>query len=516
MGGNTRGSGASGPSPEQCNDLLRNFLTHTADGYFLHDTDGHILDVNAAACNELGYSRNELLALNVADIEQRFSLVELRKRWDSLAPGRAYRFDAFHRRKNGSTVLVSGTSQRFELATGVAIVALVHPVSEPAPSAADVGDEQARQQDRYQQLRRAQTLAQLGTWEWDGESGRMTWDDTLCAIFGCTLEDYPATLDRFLETIHPDSRPVVAKALDATFTQKRPFVTEYRIVRPDGATRTVLDRGYISKVDAQGQVTAMYGIAQDITERARLEEQIEQSEARFRMLVEQSPDCFYVHDLQGRILDVSPGTCEELGYTREELLALNIREIEQAVGYDKLLEDWHAMVPGKHVILAGINRRKDGSEFPVEVHSRRFEVNDEPRILALARDISGQQSLARLMEIILHSTARKSGDDFLQLLVRELAEVLQLRMAFIARVIAPDPRRLRIVAMWQDGAFRDAFEYAIEGTPCERVFEEQLVVVRRDVQRRFPKDTWLREQGMQSYVAIAFYDIGANPLGHMG
>jgi PAS domain S-box-containing protein len=503
-------------SAAEVGNLLRNYVALTADAYFLHDPDGRILDVNEAACRSLGYTRNELLDLNVGDIEQRFTLDALKKRWALLQPGHVYRFDALHRHKNGSVVFVSGSSQRFDLSSGQVIAARTHPLTELQAVDAAAENFPFRDWNRYVQLQRAQTLAGLGIWQWDTHADQMVWDDAMCALLGFTLEDYPRTLSGFLDSLYPDSRTRVERAFEKTLGDRRPLAIDYKIVHPDGDLRSFHQRGYVADVDEQGKVASMYGIVQDITEQKRLEERIEQSEKRFRMLVEQSPDAIYLHDLQGNILDVSPGTSEHLAYTREELLHLNVKDIVQAAGHEKLLDDWRTMAPGKHAIITGINRRKDGSEFPVEVHGRRFDIDGKPRILALVRDISNQQSLARLMEIILRSTARHSGGDYLQLLVRELAEILQLKAAFISRVIQPDLRRLRIVAMWQDGDYVDPFEYDTEGTPCERVFLDELVVAPRDAQVHFPGDAWLVEHGIHSYVGLAFYDVAANPLGHFG
>lgn len=238
--------------------------------------------------------------------------------------------------------------------------------------------------------------------------------------------------------------------------------------------------------------------------------------ALLQHMVAQTPDACFLHDPDGHILDVNETACENLGYTRDELLCLDIRDIIQAAGYEKQLEDRRTMVAGEYTLFTGNNTRKDGSGFPVEVRRRHFEIDGEPRILALVRDISNQQRLARLIEIILRSTARHSGGDYLQLLVRELAEILHLKAAFISRVMAHDITRLRIVAMWLHGSYVEPFEYDIEGTPCERIFRDQLVVVPRDAQTHFPDDTWLIEQNIHSYVGLAFYDIAANPLGHFG
>lgn len=65
-----------------------------------------------------------------------------------------------------------------------------------------------------------------------------------------------------------------------------------------------------------------------ITERKMADRMLRESEERFRSLFEQAADALFVHDLEGRFIDVNRQACEMLGYTREELLAINVFEIE--------------------------------------------------------------------------------------------------------------------------------------------------------------------------------------------
>ena len=63
----------------------------------------------------------------------------------------------------------------------------------------------------------------------------------------------------------------------------------------------------------------------------RAEKNLRGSEERFRTLVEQASDAIFVHDLEGRLLDVNRSACESLGYAREELLRMTVTDIEQGI-----------------------------------------------------------------------------------------------------------------------------------------------------------------------------------------
>ncbi|MEE9420272.1 MAG: PAS domain S-box protein, partial [Desulfatiglandaceae bacterium] len=130
------------------------------------------------------------------------------------------------------------------------------------------------------------------------------------------------------------------------------------------------------------------GIWRDITEIKRTHEALQKSERRFRHLVEHAADAFFLHDFNGRIIDVNQHACESLGYTREELLGLSIQDIDLDFFPGKHLEKWKNLVPGEPITFEGAHRRKDGTTFPVEVRLGVFESGERQLMLGLVRDIS--------------------------------------------------------------------------------------------------------------------------------
>lgn len=115
------------------------------------------------------------------------------------------------------------------------------------------------------------------------------------------------------------------------------------------------------------------------------------SEARFRVLAEQATDAIYLHDTQGRIVDVNQQACRSLGYSRDELLRMRVADIEVEIGPAQsaaILED---MQPDTPVTVEGQHRRKDGTTFPVEVRIGLFHADGRDFALAVARDISARR-----------------------------------------------------------------------------------------------------------------------------
>jgi len=123
----------------------------------------------------------------------------------------------------------------------------------------------------------------------------------------------------------------------------------------------------------------------EISERKRVEESLK----LFRLLVDRSNDGIEVIDpATGRFLDVNEVTCQRLGYSRAELLSMNVPDIEStAVTPDT----WPAIVEqirqSTFKIIEGIHRRKDGSAYPVEVNVRLVRA-DREYLVSIVRDIT--------------------------------------------------------------------------------------------------------------------------------
>ncbi|MDD5107731.1 MAG: ATP-binding protein [Desulfuromonadaceae bacterium] len=117
--------------------------------------------------------------------------------------------------------------------------------------------------------------------------------------------------------------------------------------------------------------------------------ELSSSEKRFRTLVEQAVDSFFLFDLDGAIVDVNQRGCESLGYTFETLLTMSLQDIDDGTIYDfsdkTLLKN---LKPHSPVSTVGMLRRIDGITFPVEMRIGLMEISGSLFIMGLARDIS--------------------------------------------------------------------------------------------------------------------------------
>ncbi len=114
---------------------------------------------------------------------------------------------------------------------------------------------------------RAEAIAHIGSWDWDIVTGELTWSDEIYRIFGLTPQSFGATYQAFLDTLHPEDRPRVVAAVNASVADAEvPYNIQHRIVRPDGEIRVVHEQGRVYR-DAAGRPLRMIGTVHDITER---------------------------------------------------------------------------------------------------------------------------------------------------------------------------------------------------------------------------------------------------------
>ena len=155
--------------------------------------------------------------------------------------------------------------------------------------------------------------------------------------------------------------------------------------------------------NAKGEIVGVIGMVNDVSDRRKVEEDLRGSEARFRTLVEQAADAFFVHGRDGRFLDVNRRACESLGYGREELLNMGVSDIEEGLDLEQVQRAWDDLETNRHLTLRGRQKRKDGSTFPVEVRLGSYLQNGERLYLGLARDISERE----LSEELIREASRR-------------------------------------------------------------------------------------------------------------
>jgi PAS domain S-box-containing protein len=178
--------------------------------------------------------------------------------------------------------------------------------------------------------------------------------------------------------------------------------------------------------------------------RKNTEEELRASEARYRTFVDHATDAFMLHAEDGTVIDVNPQACDNLGYSRDELIGMTPMEFDPKVSNDLLENINEQLNRGEIVTFESRHRRKDGSEFPVEVRVRPFWHEGRRLNISVVRDISD----------------RKRAEEAVRRSERELRELIETIPA-MAFVIGRDGSSEFVSRQWIE--FSGVFQFEL---PC--------------------------------------------------
>jgi len=186
---------------------------------------------------------------------------------------------------------------------------------------------------------------------------------------------------------HPDDLPANLEQLQALRSgQTREYSLEKRYYRKDGSVVWVSLTA--SPMWLPGEATTCHiAVVQDITERKRVEEMLRRSEDKFRLIFNSTNDAVFVMDLDGQFLEINQVMCDHVGYKRQELLKMTVRDISaaDAAQVEKRLRQ---IVQDRYAVFETVHVRRDGMAVPVEVSARTIEYDGKPAILSVDRDIT--------------------------------------------------------------------------------------------------------------------------------
>ncbi|WP_317064857.1 PAS domain S-box protein [Methanoculleus caldifontis] len=170
----------------------------------------------------------------------------------------------------------------------------------------------------------------------------------------------------------------VAKGIDA-------FIARYKVLTVAGAERWFESIG--KSIVFEGAPAILISL-RDITERQRVEEAIRQSEEKYRTLFDSASDIIIIHDLDGKFLDANRVATERLGYSREELLTMNLSMIVTPEFAALVPERIGEVVEKGHTVFETADVTRKGRHIPAEVSARLISYQGRPAVLSIVRDIT--------------------------------------------------------------------------------------------------------------------------------
>ena len=264
-------------------------------------------------------------------------------------------------------------------------------------------------EERFRQAFEDSAIGKLFT----GLDGRLLRvNRAFAAMLGYSIEELQS-MD-FLALTHPDdvaaSRETMVRLQSGTEGSAR---IEMRYLHKNGSEVWV-DLNTVLLRDAAGQPHHFVTDVQDITDRKRAEQELCENEERFRLLVHQASDGIYVHELTedraGRFLEVNDSICRMLGYSREEMLAMDVSDVRAPGSLARIPEVISELRAQGSLVFVTENRTKDGRTIPLEVNARLFDLQGRTVVLAIARDITERKRAEAEKERMVHEAERRKAE----------------------------------------------------------------------------------------------------------
>ena len=264
-------------SLEQARDklsLLREAIALSQEAYVLSDPrTGRFLDCSPRAHEQLGYSREEYLALGATGIQanpahnQAWLEQVLAQMHSQLQRHRRGSFEAQHQARDGRVLDVDVHYQLVPYQGRQLMLALHRDISQLRHTL-------SKAEQLNQLLKEAEKLTQLGSWELIHASGELLWSEGTFLIFEANPEQLQPTYASFLERVHPDDRELVNHAFQQSLLRREPYQITHRLQLADGRIKVVEERG-MTTFDAAGEPLRSIGTVQDITQVFNYEEELE-------------------------------------------------------------------------------------------------------------------------------------------------------------------------------------------------------------------------------------------------
>jgi PAS domain S-box-containing protein len=232
---------------------------------------------------------------------------------------------------------------------------------------------------------------------------------------------------RWIRAIHPDDRAQVLAEWRTAMRLGHEFTAEYRLLRPDGQIVWIVNTT-AAILDASGTTTGYFSTIADVTARKAAEALLHDSEQRFRVLFEHSPDAILLIDphhptVSWPIVECNDGACHMNQYTRDELVGQPIDLLNGAPGSPEERATYLKRLRDEGVIrIEAIHRRRDGTHFPIEVVTSLVSIGGRELVLGIDRDITERKrieaDLAAARDQALEASRLKS--EFLAMMSHEI------------------------------------------------------------------------------------------------
>ncbi len=377
----------------QSEERYRNIIEQMEDGCFETDLTGNFTFVNNAECRLLGCKKEELIGKNNLFYADEKSAKEIHRFFvDICKTGKAVKSHELHfAKKDGNRVIhdVSISLLRDTQGKPAGFRGIARDITERKQM-----EEALRQSE--EKYRNILYSIQEGYFELDLAGNYTFVNDANCRLLGYSRDEIIGMNTR-QHMPYEDNYKKASQAYTKLFLTGKPIESlEIFSVKKDG-TPVIYETSVTLIKNAQGKAIGFRGVSRDITQRKNMEEALRQSEERYRSIIENMTDGYFEVDLYGNFTYLNDAQCQNLGYTREELIGMSYKKYADEKISKELAHLFYKIykteIPVKSYDLSFI--RKDGTRAYNEISVTVLK-NAKGEIIGfrgIARDITERKQM---------------------------------------------------------------------------------------------------------------------------
>jgi PAS domain S-box-containing protein len=264
-----------------------------------------------------------------------------------------------------------------------------------------LGSDEVARRNLAEKYRSVMSAITDGYFEADAAGNLLFCNQALCEIVGHPMEKLVGSDYRCFIDIKA-SQKLRLRCMRIWLARPLQDEVDCEIVRPDGIVR-LISMSIVPMANASDEPVGFSGVVRDVT----AERQADQELQLMQFSIENSVEATYLIGPDARFLYVNNAACDALGYTREELLGLSLRDIDKSFTAEAWKAAREQRPPGQSTTFESYHQRKDGTVIPVEIKTSFMEFCGRKYACAFARDITerkrAQEKLALLQFSIDHA-----------------------------------------------------------------------------------------------------------------
>lgn len=248
---------------------LRNFLNMSHDVMAISEHRGNFIKTNKTFSTILGYNDEELKDKNFLDIIYAEDRPLVRSMLQQLShmdgEDQVIDFEARTLSKDGQ---LHAVQWKKKILNNV-VYSVGHDITQ-------IKSHERRLRKQQQQLKEAQAIGHIGHWHWTVGAETIEWSDEIYRIFGVAIDEFIPTFESVNDLLHKRDLGRLMQAFQRAIIEKNNYEMEFRVMRSDSKMRYVRCQGKC-EMDDEGEVTALFGVMQDITQRTLYEDELREA-----------------------------------------------------------------------------------------------------------------------------------------------------------------------------------------------------------------------------------------------